>query len=477
MRLNEISVDVLLYILTLVPLEDAISLILVSREFQSLSRERSFWIYLLDTARKSRPLPCPDDEDISTYDLPDLKRLVFHTIRRDRNWSRPVPDIRGPIDTLALGPGHSLILSISGTSLLLIHSQQDGVVTCWNVNSGLALDSVYIGRSVFHTSLSCGQKKSRSIALLVAEELTADYASGTPLLVVLTIQHTASVEAVIAVSFRRSLGTGLTFGQLFINAHLVGLLRVFDMEPLDIVAFNRESGACRVIHTDTLYDSQMGAFLDHALYIVKDRSEMSSNVHMCPENLLPYSDTHDGDIHMADTLHWADHGARFWDGVDATFTGFETWFEALGAVTARPVRGVALATLHHINVNEELSPRAINIRFWSFTEGTDGDVTPSRRLAPAHTLNIRGELATSVSLQRYLIAYSGVNVLLVVNYRGKRSLRLVQYGPSSSSSTIHLLEMPSSIDLTAVTGIALDDHRGSVVLIAQDGALYSVAYA
>lgn len=73
-------------------------------------------------------------------------------------------------------------------------------------------------------------------------------------LIILTVEHAAPFPK-LSVPFKRSLGTGFTFGQLFLSPRLVGMLRVFDMETLDIIAFNRITGACRVIHTDTLYVS------------------------------------------------------------------------------------------------------------------------------------------------------------------------------------------------------------------------------
>lgn len=239
----------------------------------------------------------------------------------------------------------------------------------------------------------------------------------------------------------------------------------------------------------------MGAYLDGALYIVKDRSSISSNVHMCPSHLLPYTDPDCVETHVTGALKWDDHGVRFWDGgvfcsflrrillddrvliVDATYSGLETWFEALGVVTAPPIRGAALATIHHINIDDEPNPRAINIRFWSYTESTDGHVAPSRRLSPAHTLNVLGMLATVSSPHHHLIAYSDISALLIVQYGGSRSLRLIRYEPSTICSTIHRLESPPSLDLTTVSNVALDGHRGAVILIDRDGVLYYVSYA
>jgi len=470
----KLNVDIWLHILTLVPLQDAISFTWVSREFRSLTSEKTFWISLLSATRTTRPLPCPDDEDLTKRDISDLKNMMFHVMRLERNWARLRPRIRA-IETIQLGPGHRILHAIPGTPLLVVHSGLDGNVTCWNVDIKSALHSVYIGRSVFHISLVSGHNKAYSMALLVTDDLAEDYTTRPSYLAVVTIQ-TALPSPTIDVPFRRELATGFTFGQLFLNHWVVGLLRVYDMEPLEIVAFNRSSGACRVIHTDTLYDSKMGAFLDDSLYIVKHRNDTSSNIHTCPSYLLPYSDSEEPETHITERLDWDDHGIRFWGAIDASYTGLETWFEALDAVTATPIRGAALTTLHYINVDEEPIPRATNIRFWSLKD----DETPlSRRLYPAYSLNVRGMIATVTSLSRarYVIANSDVSVLLLVSYGDTVGLLLVQYDPSVFSSTIRQLEIPSPPDLTSISSIALDDHRGTVMLIDGDGVLYSVSYA
>lgn len=473
--------DILLHILTLVPLEDALSFISVSRDYRQLGEEKSLWIHLLDAVKKTQPLPCPDDVDLLGKSVKELKRLAFHTVRREHRWSSETKNINYRDYTMIqLGPGYSLIHSIAGTPLLVVHSERDGTAVCYNIDTTRFLHSVHIGQAVFHISLvltpAPGQK-THLIALLVTEELAVDYRGGHASLLVLAVHPDGTMD----IPFRTELGTGFTFGQLFLNHSIVGLLRSLDLETLDILAFNLTSRACRIIHTDTLYDAQMGAYLDTNLYIVKDRSANSSNVYYCPSSLLPYQDFHDKLLHVADTLQWDDHGIRWWDGLDASLSGLGTWFEALGVMTAAPAgRGAALVTIHHINVDHESEARAINLRYWSYREKkADGDVTPSRRLTPVYTLNLWGMLATggSLSRHRHLIAYSGLSVLLVDQYFHRRSVRLVRYRPCAASSSIHLLDLPSELSLNTISTIALDDHRGTITLLDQSGDLYSIFYA
>lgn len=148
----------------------------VSREFQSLAQEKTFWIHLLRTARETLPLPCADDEDFWKKDISILKRLVFHIIRRERNWSRPTAHIKA-VKTLELGQGHNILHSIPGTPFVVIHSEHNGAATCWDLDAGLDRHSIYIGRSVFYISLGMCHNGTHSIALLVTDDLAVEYMS------------------------------------------------------------------------------------------------------------------------------------------------------------------------------------------------------------------------------------------------------------------------------------------------------------
>ncbi|KAJ6558456.1 hypothetical protein DFH09DRAFT_531011 [Mycena vulgaris] len=223
--------------------------------------------------------------DLLEQTVPDLKRLALHTIRRDHNWSSQISSIEWRRSKrLKLGRDHTIIHQIPGTSLLVVHSEQRGTATCYNVDTELALHSVHVGHSVFHFSLAVRRNNAHLIAFLVTEDLAVDFMIDRPTLLVLAVYGDRRIE----ISFRRDLETGFKFGQLFLNTRVVGMLRAFDTETLDVVAFNLTNGACKEIHTDTLYDSQMGAYLDHDLYIVKDRNANSSNNH-CSGTIMKFA--------------------------------------------------------------------------------------------------------------------------------------------------------------------------------------------
>lgn len=215
------------------------------------------------------------------------------------------------------------------------------------------------------------------------------------------------------------------------------------------------------------------ASLDGNLYIVRDHRD-TSYVHLCPNELLPYSD--DQPHSYRHFLHCDDVDPVVWTGIDASFSGLEVWFEPLGVITAGPAEGIPVVTLHHIFTDDDTIPRAINVRFWSSRHKATSKNETSN-LHPAHTTNIRGMLKFPGGRSSRLCVSTGLHVILVVEAIGGLSLQLIRYNPMSSSSTVHLLDVPDFIDLDDVSSMALDDRFGVVFFATLGGVIYSVPFA
>jgi hypothetical protein len=223
--------------------------------------------------------------------------------------------------------------------------------------------------------------------------------------------------------------------------------------------------------------AQMGAsYFGGNLYIVRDQRNVSY-VHRCPRDLLPYSDDHP-DVHQA-FLGCEDDTPRVWKGADVSFSTREVWnevwYEPLGVLCTDPARGAPVVTLHHIFSDDDYDPRAINIRFWSAEQPKPSEADASH-LSPAHSFNLGGSVRRS-TLGSNLYAYSGSQLLLVVELNGILALRLVRYHPITSSSSVHLFELPRDIDLEEIQDISLDDHRGIIFLINTSGLVTILPYA
>lgn len=219
------------------------------------------------------------------------------------------------------------------------------------------------------------------------------------------------------------------------------------------------------------------SYFKNDLYIVRDHRDVSY-VHRCPLNLLPYSDDH-SDIRQA-FLSFEGDTPRVWKGADINLATRrvwnEVWYEPLGVLCTDPDRGAPVVTLHHIFADDTAEPSAINIRFWS-AEQLDPSKASASRLSPAYSFNLGGSVRRSTIAGSNLYAYSGSQLLLIVELNGIAALRLVRYHPSTSSSSLHLLTLPHEIDLEEIQDISLDDHRGVILLTNALGHVTILLYA
>lgn len=216
------------------------------------------------------------------------------------------------------------------------------------------------------------------------------------------------------------------------------------------------------------------------VYILRDmRDGGSSVVYICPSELLPYHGPV-SDISQL-KLHHDDIDMPYWTGFDASYQGLEVWFEPLGILSADPsATSTPLATLHHIFANEEEEPRSISVRYWSFrprSDDSDGNLLPSERLSPTHSINVRGMLKQSTARPWHSHAYSGSHIIMLVQFRGSTSLCLVRHNPKIPSSSVHLLELPLHIDVEDISSVLLDCHTGCVFVMVNSSVISSIPYA
>lgn len=219
------------------------------------------------------------------------------------------------------------------------------------------------------------------------------------------------------------------------------------------------------------------SFSDGNVYILRDiRDGGTSFVYVCPSQLLPYhgSGSHNPQVR----LHRDVIDVPYWTGFDASYLGDELWFEPLGVLSADSSETLApVATLHHIFANEEDEPRAINIRYWSFRQRSEGDLMPFQRLSPTHSINVRGMLKQSMARPWHSCVYSGAHILMLAQFRGSTSLRLVRYNPKVPSSSVHLFQLPPEIDIGTISSVLLDCHAGVVFVMVNSSVIFSIPYA
>jgi len=473
-KLPDLPTDILLQIVEGLPFVDAVSVILICWQLHRLSVDRSFWVTCLEIARITMPLACPSHEDFALHDLASLRNLTVKTLRRERNWSQAQPRVCGQVKSVSCETSHDLVIQVPGTQLVVGHSEEFRALTCWDVGSGVKLSSVNVGRHLCEVSPMKAAEGRVTVALLISDDIAANLEPSSLIVVTLEYGHSLSLKVTMEVTFTHELDHyPYIHRHLFIDSDVVGVIRVHGWTTLDILAFHMKSGDSALVPSEIRYDSKMGtSLLDGNVYIVQDlRDHGRSVVYICPSNLLPYHGP--GSHNSKIRLHRDEIDTPHWTGFDASYLGLEVWFEPLGVLSADPSQTLApLTTMHHIIANEEDEPRAINVRYWSFRPRSD-DLLPFQRLSPTHSINVRGMLKRSW----HSPVYSGIHILLLVQFRGSTSLRLVRYNPKIPSSSVHLLELPPDIDAESISSVLLDCHAGSVFVMVDSSVIFSIPYA
>ncbi|KAF8893882.1 hypothetical protein BD779DRAFT_1503933 [Infundibulicybe gibba] len=473
--LESFANELLLEVARHLPLEDAFPFLLLSRRFYALSKERGFWIAILRMTVLTTPLFSPSYMDMTLCNLDELKYIAIRTRRREQNWNRPEIKIIGPTKTIICDGPHSLIFQAPGTEFLILHAAERGVAVCLKADSATLISSVYVGPSIFGQSPPHEQMGKYSIALLTSDVPHNPDNSPTRLMVLTFVMSTSHDTAELSATFNHELSQDYNHRDPFLNSEIVGALRLFDSTNLEILAFNLNTNQAAVLQSDTLYDAQIGSVsLGGDLYIVRDHRE-TSYVHFCPNRLLPYESISKPNNYRF-FLNCDDVPPLIWHGIDASFFGCDIWFEPLGILNPDPMAKIPVVTLHHIFVDDEQTPRVVNIRFWT-SRPKDPEYGSPSYLAPAHAINVHGMLRSPSRGSSRLYTSSGYHVLLMIENRGVLSLQLVRYKPTVPSSSIHSLEIPPSIELDSITGLSVDDHLGVIYLMDSSRLLLRIPYA
>lgn len=268
---------------------------------------------------------------------------------------------------------------------------------------------------------------------------------------------------------------------------VVGVLRcdVSKRDPtVDLLALNISSKKVTMIKTDIPYNvgflvldlcrSSMimqpsnedghsaTSACDGDIFILIEHGSTSVSF-CCPKEYLP----HDSNKPCPDESFLRCNAAAL-----RILDGSGTRYHAEGALSSDSFYGVPAVSMHSVVFPLTEGP-IIHIRFWTRSSGSP------KTLSLLQSANVRGVLHDSPGSpwQLMLIPHSGRQVLLVAKLNENVVLRLVRYNPETSAASVHELELPSSINLSLVYSLALDDYRGVISLVDGRGNLFAIPYA
>ncbi|KAJ6590083.1 hypothetical protein DFH09DRAFT_222100 [Mycena vulgaris] len=241
MLFSDFPEDIILEVMNHLVLPDHMSLLTTCSSIYRLSQQRSFWISVLDTTRKTSTIACPRFTPLSEYNLESLKEFVFSWLRLQKNWSKPYPLIRQPATFTVLSEPAEIILTVPGTDILLLHLKESGVIICWDVKMANLFSFLPVTTGGRIDGISA-PSESYGIYVVAIQTIQAK-APFTGRRLLLTIKHenrkATSFESVFSDMLPE---TGSHFSSLFVTEHVVGSVVVRErQEHCTIVSSNLHS--------------------------------------------------------------------------------------------------------------------------------------------------------------------------------------------------------------------------------------------
>ncbi|KAF7362395.1 F-box domain-containing protein [Mycena venus] len=503
LSLDVLPADILLRIAAALSLQDAISLSMVNQAFYTLSQEHSFWLEPLRTTRIIQPIPCATTDDLTTRTTQNLKQLALHTLRLARNWRQPLPQITGPIKTFHCGVHNNILYCLPGTDAIVLYSLIQGTVICADVKTGATSTPMFVGR-IFDMSSPLEELTSFTVAALVEDERR----------VMAIVVLTATIHPAVAtrVVFTCDLDGGYVYNGIFMTSSVVGVARGMRGGTIEVQSFNllrRELST--IVVTDRPPQAQaLGSTVigDTVYFIILQSKDafVEATSHASPPP--PNADA---------------------DALPPALTRLDYC-----VLSTEPNHGRNTISVARNVTTDPLgrhTGHSLEITFWprpspsGSEDAGEGDEwerkrererAEGRKMQPAQTICIPGSLSNQpgTAWELLVIANSGLEVVLVVdppsdvadagppaNGDGDGDgeeleigrpptrppapkLLMARYDPLLHSVSLHELQIPLdkeepnlSLDTRGICALALDDHRGYVIVVTVHNVLHYIPYA
>ncbi|KAF8206280.1 hypothetical protein K438DRAFT_1816938 [Mycena galopus ATCC 62051] len=487
-----------------------ILLLIVNKCFNLLSQEHSFWLEPLRTAQILRPIPCSTFDDLTARTTPNLKRLALRAVRLAQNWSQPVPQVVGPIDTFRCGVHNNILYLLPGTDVVVLYSFNEGTVICADVKAGVSSTPVFVGTRIFDVSSPLEEPAGFSVGALVAGGDNIDNIPGTGVDVVLI----------------RPLQPGYIYTGIFMTSSVVGVLRAPRDGCIEVLSLNlRNPEICTVILTDRPRPVVLGStVINDTVYFITLQGT-DAFVYACPPRLLAYSEP----LPETDYTIQRSHVARIPRPPD-----FPMFLPSMSdpaprfrpitrldycVLSTEPNRGRNTISVAR-NVTTSTSGRQIShsleITFWPRPAPLpapspaqslkERERAEARQMQPAQTISIPGSLSNQpgTTWELLVIANSGLAIVLVVDppepevdadadadaeapaVRPAPKLMMARYDPVLHSVSLHELRIPAGtekelphmeLNTRNISALAFDDHSGYVIVVTVHDVLHCIPYA
>ncbi|KAJ4000123.1 hypothetical protein F5050DRAFT_1804354 [Lentinula boryana] len=399
--LEVLPLDVLLELITFLPVFDALSLVSTSQKLHTLRSNRSFWHILIQTLRRSSvPLACPLHAELTQ----NLEILTLRTLQRQQTILSPSPSPIRVRNYLGYLRGVESISTISGTHLYLTCDLKDGMARCWDLTNGNALAEIYVGRNILAKSTLSTEKGKFLICLLVAETTREFVATSV---VVLCLDYLTSIDNSVPDSYsnvhlsilHRS-ALDATYPAMYPSCAMneQGLVVIAKMATfIHLIAINLNTGLKAILETD-LTEMEVD-FVDLSFrgqdLIITTSSTRSSGMYTCSRDNLPYSSdpnvtTYRQHLNLLPFSVNIPFSATVLSYERCGFypSGGRTSNGSIGTITEMPSKNSFATTTHYaITYEKQGTEHYTECCFWHLDAPHAGEVTPTE---PVHQCRLPG---------------------------------------------------------------------------------------
>ncbi|KAJ7496684.1 hypothetical protein FB451DRAFT_1162819 [Mycena latifolia] len=453
---SDLPKDIILEAMNHLALPDHISLLMTCSSIYDLSRQRSFWISVLETTRKTSTIACPQFARLSEYTFESLKGLAISWLKLQENWNRPFPRLMRPVTSTSLPEPADIIFTVQGTDIIVLHMKESGLAVCWDVKAAapFAFPPITTGGGITGVSAPFESYGICSVALRTLED--------TAPLHVVTIKH----ENGKAVSFESassevSIHSGPHFESLFVTEEAAGSMVVEERQE-----------HCTIISRATSSDEN-GAFRDS---VVNERDLIvcfayNGHLYNVLENGISVQIQHISRTSLS--VGRCEESGRY--TTDILAPGADSSEPFCFILPSTPAYGVSAVFVRVLDENTPASTISFTFVLNTLTHASDDGVSsPLAFPSLCTTAHVPGRLLNMALLW---MDHSGFNVVVVVeSNEGEAGLMLVRYHPETSSTSSHKLAVPDSIDLLALNSLCVDESAGAVHLIDDLGAFSTLHY-
>ncbi|KAF7290119.1 F-box domain-containing protein [Mycena chlorophos] len=478
LNLLDMPPEILLHLAAFLQVEELLSLLRTCSALHALGNDRSVWISVLDAIRLSFPLPCPPHTDLTRprYTLERLRALALHKLRLDARWTHPIitPKPDKPPLVSTFDEVLDIIFSVQGTDILLLNFPEREEVVCWDKQAGTSFrfPPIRTGGRVIDVAAPCDADGVSTVAFLTRPNPNS--VPFTRCAHVVKVFHDDQKATGLEHQKIPIDAAGAHFESIFVSEDIVGWAVADDIDDhLTLTVASRVAGArlseetsrAVAFHRQLDEDDMTLCFVYQGHVYNLLENGITAQIQHFSRNTVLSGEFEETGIWRCDVPSWT-----------TTTETEELHGPFCFMLPSTPFYGVGAVFVRWLGVGVEDSIVTIGFLPCSLTGlADDGNNSPLSFPSPCVTASTTGRPARAMPL--VWMDHGGFNVTIMVEEPDGFKLMLVRYHPWAADPTsVHTLELPTSVDAKLITTVCVDETAGTVHLVDENHVLTTLYY-